>query len=99
MCVKIPHRHFLEKKLCVVAQALHCDTQASLQLWGAGLVAPRHVRILVPQPEMETTSPELQGRFSLSLSSFSSIFITRQILNHWTTREVPIALILNSCLR
>ena len=39
-----------------------CGTRAP-QLWCAGLVAPRHVGILVPQPGIEPVSPALEGGF------------------------------------
>ena len=62
MCVKIPHRHFLEKKLCVVAQALHCDTQASLAVT-RGLSLPRDTWDLSSLTSDQTRIPCNGGEF------------------------------------
>ena len=39
------------------------DLSRDLSLWFVGLVALRHVGILVPQPGIEPTPPALQGGF------------------------------------
>ena len=44
---------------------LHWVLAASCRLssWSVGLVAPRHMRILIPQPWIKSVSPEFGGRF------------------------------------
>ena len=56
-----------------------------------GLRSSEACGILVPHPGTKPTSRALQGRFFF-------FFFARQILNHWTTRDIPgIALLLFPC--
>ena len=51
-------------------QDLHCSELASLSSLQAGLVAPQHVRVFIPQPGTEPTCPALAGRVILIVLFF-----------------------------